>query len=145
MKSKDLKIAEGTDPLYQIIFDDKEKIYLGFRKKKSKEEIEEQSEIFPLLADAWLLPSRPTVVVDSGAVKFVVGGANIMRPGITKTEGEFSVGDIVVVKEQKFGKAIAVGRSNLSRQQLEEAQKGAVVQNLHYAGDKFWEMLKEIH
>jgi predicted RNA-binding protein (TIGR00451 family) len=145
LKSKDLKIAEGDDPMYEVIFDEEEKIYLGFRKKKNKEEISTDSDVFPLLKDLWLLPSRPVVVVDSGAVKFVVGGANIMRPGITKTEaGDFSAGDIVVVKEEKFGKAIAVGRANLSRVQLEEAKKGAVVQNLHYAGDRYWEMLKEV-
>jgi predicted RNA-binding protein (TIGR00451 family) len=144
MKSKDLKIAEGDDPLFEIVFDKDAKIYLGHKKKKSKEEIDSQSEIFPLLKDEWLLPSRPDVVVDAGAIKFVVGGANIMRPGITKTDGEYSAGDIVVVKEEKFGKAIAVGKANLSRPELEAAQKGAVVQNLHYAGDKFWEMLKEI-
>lgn len=145
LKSKDLKIAEGDDPLNEIIFDVEEKIYLGFKKKKNKEEIDAQSEIFPLLKDEWLLPSRSSIVVDSGAVKFVVGGANIMRPGITKVEGEFDPGAIVVIKEEKFGKAIAIGRANLSRAQLEEAKKGAVVQNLHYAGDKFWEMLKEVH
>jgi predicted RNA-binding protein (TIGR00451 family) len=144
VKSKDLKIAEGDDALIEIIFDKDEKIYLGYRKKKNKEELDAQSEIFPLLKDEWLLPSRPTVTVDSGAIKFVVGGANIMRPGITKTSGEFSSRDIVVVNEEKFGKAIAVGRASLPRAELEAAQKGAVVQNLHFAGDKFWEMLKEI-
>ena len=144
VRSKDLKIAEGDDPLFEIIFDENEKIYLGFKKKKSKEDIGGDSVIFPLLRDSWLLPSRPIVTVDSGAVKFVVGGANIMRPGITKIEGEFSTGEIVVVKEEKFGKAIAVGRSKLARADLESAAKGAVVENLHYVGDKFWEMLKEI-
>jgi len=145
LRSKDLKIAEDEDPLYEVIFSTEEKIYLGFKKKKTKEEIDSRSEIFPLLRDEWLIPSRPIIVVDSGAVKFVVGGANIMRPGITRLEGEFKFGDIVVVKEVKFGKAIAVGRANLDRRQLEEVKKGAVVENLHYAGDKFWEMLKEVH
>jgi len=144
LKSKDLKIAEGDDPLYEIIFDSQPRIYLGFKKKKSKEDIGTDSEVFPLLKDEWLLPSRPTITVDSGAIKYVVGGANIMRPGITKTGGDFGTGEIVVVNEEKFGKAIAVGRANLNKKELEEAKKGAVVQNLHYAGDKFWEMLKEV-
>jgi predicted RNA-binding protein (TIGR00451 family) len=144
LKSKDMKIAEGDDPLYEVIFDSEARIYLGFKKKKNKEEVTKDSEIFPLLKDEWLLPSRPVVTVDSGAVKFVVGGANVMRPGITKTDGQFGAGDILVVKEEKFGKAIAVGRATLGRAELEEAKKGAVVQNLHYAGDKYWEMLKEI-
>jgi malignant T-cell-amplified sequence len=144
LRSKDLKIAESEDSLSEVMFDAEEKIYLGFKRKNTKEDIGPQSAIFPLLRDEWLLPSRPIITVDSGAVKFVVGGANIMRPGITKTEGEFGQGEIVLVKEEKFGKGIAVGRSNLSRSLLEEAKKGAVIENLHYVGDKFWEILKEI-
>jgi len=145
LRSKDLKTAEDdADSLNEVIFDEDEKIFLGFRKKKNKETIEKDSEIFPLLRDSWLLPSRPVITVDSGAVKFIVGGANVMRPGITKVEGDFSAGDLVVVKEEKFGKAIAVGRANLSRGELEQSKKGAVVQNVHYAGDRFWEMLKEV-
>lgn len=144
MRSKDLKVAESDDPTSEIIFDESEKIFLGFKKKKSREAIDKSSEIFPLLRDSWLLPTRPVVTVDSGAIKFIVGGANVMRPGITKFEGDFHAGDYVVVKEEKFGKAIAVGRSNFSRPELEELKKGAVVQNVHYAGDKFWEMLKEV-
>ncbi|MDA4129955.1 MAG: RNA-binding protein [Thaumarchaeota archaeon] len=143
IKSKDLKIAEGDDPSISIIFDEKDKIFLG-SKKKNKDEKGSEMVYFPLLKDEWILPSRPTVTVDSGAVKFVVNGANIMRPGITKFEGEFHPGDIVVVREEKYGKAIAVGEVTISRLEMEQTKKGAIVNNLHYAGDKFWEMLKGI-
>jgi predicted RNA-binding protein (TIGR00451 family) len=143
IKSKDLKIAEGDDPMIAIIFDENEKIYLGSRKKRKGEKDSEQI-FFPLLKDTWLLPSRPVVTVDSGAVKFVVSGANIMRPGVTKIEGDFSAGDLVVVKEEKYGKAIAVGVAKASKPDVEEAKKGVVIENLHYVGDKYWDMLKEI-
>ncbi|MDA4111690.1 MAG: hypothetical protein OK439_04075 [Thaumarchaeota archaeon] len=143
IKSKDLKIAEGDDPTIAVVFDENEKIYLG-RKKKSKDEKNTEMIYFPLLKDAWILPSRSAVTVDSGAVKFVVNGANIMRPGITKIEGEFRAGDIVVIKEEKYGKSIAVGDVTISNQDMEATKKGAVINNLHYAGDKYWDMLKEI-
>jgi malignant T-cell-amplified sequence len=143
IRSKDLKIAEGDDPSFAVIFDENDKIYLG-SKKKNKDEKGSPEIYFPLLKDAWILPSRPSITVDSGAVKFVVNGANIMRPGITKIEGDFASGDIVVVKEEKYGKAIAVGSTTISKQEMEETKKGAVINNLHYAGDKYWEMLKGI-
>ena len=114
IRSKDLKIAEGDDPSFAVIFDENDKIYLG-SKKKNKDEKGSPEIYFPLLKDAWILPSRPSITVDSGAVKFVVNGANIMRPGITKIEGDFASGDIVVVKEEKYGKAIAVGVDNQSQ------------------------------
>jgi malignant T-cell-amplified sequence len=145
IKSKQLKIAEGDDPTIGIVFDETERLYLGTNKQAKGATEKAATTYFPLLKDAAILPERPSVVVDSGAVKFVVNGANIMRPGIRKIEGEdFQAGDIVVVKEEKYGKAIAVGKAKLSKSEMEQSAKGPVVENLHYAGDKFWNMLKEI-
>jgi PUA domain protein len=132
----ELKIAESDDPNFTIIFDDKEKIYLG---KK-----QDSPAFFPLLKDESILSKLATITVDSGAIKFVCNGANIMRPGIVKVEGDFKAQDFVSVKEQKYGKSIAVGRALLARPELESATKGPVVTNLHYVGDKFWDMLKEL-
>ena len=139
LKSKDLKIAEGDDPSLSIVFDENEKIYLCAI-KKGKDDVF----YFPSLKDSWILPSRPTVTVDSGAVKFVVNGANVMRPGITKIDGHFASGDIVVVNEEKYGKAIAVGLAKMSESEMQSAKKGQAVETLHYVGDKFWDMLKEV-
>jgi len=136
IKSHDLKIAESDDPNYSIVFDEEEKLYLG--KKK------DPPAYFPLLKDEYLITDRPVITVDSGAIKFVCNGANIMRPGIVKIEGDFQAQDIVVIKEQKYGKPIAVGRVTLSKPEMESATKGAVITNLHYVGDKFWDMLKEL-
>ena len=138
VKSKDLKIAESDDGMFAIVFDSKAGLYLG-RKNENRDFL------FPLLKDEVILPKIPTVVVDSGAVKFVCNGANVMRPGINKVEGEdFDKGSLILVKEQKYGKAISVGRSMLSKSELESSSKGPVVENLHYVGDKFWEGLKEV-
>lgn len=135
-KSHELKIAESDDPNYSVIFDENEKIYLGKRG--------DSPSYFPLLRDQSILSKLPVITVDSGAIKFVCNGANIMRPGIVKTDGDFSAQDFVLVKEQKYGKPIAVGRALLPKAELEAATKGPVVSNLHYVGDKFWEMLKEL-
>jgi malignant T-cell-amplified sequence len=132
----DLKIAESDDPNYTVVFDESEKMFLG--KKK------DSTSYFPLLKDESMLSKLPSITVDSGAIKFVCNGANIMRPGISKIEGDFQAQDLVLVKEQKYGKSIAVGRAMLSKPEMESASKGAVVTNLHYVGDKFWDMLKEL-
>ena len=135
-KSKDLKIAEADDPNFVMVFDETQKIFLG---KK------DNSNYFPLLKDESILPKLPSVTVDTGAVKFVCNGANIMRPGIKKFEGDFNPKDLVVIKEEKYGKMIAIGIANVSRADMESTAKGSVITNLHYVGDKLWEMLKEIH
>ena len=137
VKSKDLKIAESDDGTFAIIFDTKSSLYLG-RKNDNKEFL------FPLLKDEAIIAKLPIVTVDSGAIKFVCNGANIMRPGVTKVEGDFSKSTLVLVREQKYGKAISIGRSMLSKSELEAASKGPVIENLHYVGDRFWEALKGV-
>lgn len=136
IKAHELKMAESDDPEYVIVFDATQKLYLG-RKKDS-------SSYIPLLKDELLLKDPPVVTVDSGAVKFVCNGANIMRPGIVRIDGDFRANDLVLVKEQKYGKPIAIGRAILPKSEMESATKGAVVTNLHFVGDKFWDMLKEL-
>ncbi|MCL5067346.1 MAG: RNA-binding protein [Thaumarchaeota archaeon] len=104
-----------------------------------------ESNYFPLLKDELILPKLPSVTVDSGAVKFICNGANVMRPGITKIDGEFNTNDLLVVKEEKYGKMIAVGTAIITSNEMRSTAKGPVITNLHYVGDKFWEMLKGIH
>lgn len=142
LKSKDLKIAESdgnVNPPVAIIFNKEEGLYLGKRPVKGDSE-----GFFPLLKDQKILPSRPVITVDSGAVKFLCNGANVMRPGIVKIEGDFGKSELVLVKEQKYGKAIVVGTTVMPRKELESASKGPVIENLHYVGDRFWDALKEI-
>ena len=134
-KSHDLKIAETDDPALAIIFDKDENLYIGRK---------DESVYFPLLKDVNILPHLPSATVDSGAVKFVCNGANVMRPGILSFEGTFATGDLIVVKEVKHGKAIAVGHALGGNEELKAMKKGASVENLHYVGDKIWEALKGI-
>jgi len=86
----------------------------------------------------------PRVVVDSGAVKHVVNGADVMAPGVVRVEGDFAKGDLVVVVDEKHGKPLCVGVALVDRSELASMSKGKVVENLHYIGDKLWNKLKEM-
>jgi PUA domain protein len=86
----------------------------------------------------------PRVVVDSGAVKHVVNGADVMAPGIVRVEGDFVKGDLVVVVDEKHGKPLSVGVALVDRSELASMSRGKVVENLHYIGDKLWNKLKEM-
>ena len=72
-----------------------------------------------------------------GAVPFVCKGANVMAPGIRKVEGEFVKGDLVVIVDEKHGKALALGESMLDAAILRETKKGPVIKSLHYVSDKY--------
>jgi PUA domain protein len=90
-----------------------------------------------------MLQHFPSVTVDMGAVKFVCNGAKVMRPGIISFDS-FKKGDIVVVKDQTHGKALAVGIALEDSEAAKTMAKGYVIENLHYISDKLWEAYKEI-
>jgi len=85
----------------------------------------------------------PKVVVDIGAVKHIVNGADVMAPGIVRAEGDFARGDLVVVVDEKHGRPFCVGVALVDKSELASMSKGKVVKNLHYVSDKLWNKLKE--
>ena len=97
----------------------------------------------PFLSQTETLEKFPYVMVDMGAVKFMCGGANVMRPGI-KSYTDFSKGDIVCVVEESKHKFLAVGKAITNSTDLENMSKGEVVKNLHYISDKYWEIAKTV-
>jgi len=106
--------------------------------------LEIKDKFVPSLMENSIIGKLPAVIVDMGAVKPLCNGANLMRPGIKKFEGDFKKGDIVAVKEEKYGKYIAIGLSLMDKEEAERINKGLVLENLHYVGDKAWEKLKEL-
>lgn len=78
------------------------------------------------------------IVVDMGAVRFVVGGADIMRPGILEIESEISVGDFIVVIDLNNKKPLAVGIALFSSSEMQQMKTGKVIKNIHYVGDAIW-------
>lgn len=79
----------------------------------------------------------PKLTVDKGAIKFVVNGADVMRPGIVACEDAL-VGEAVVIVDENFSKPIAVGKLTVSSRALMEATSGKLVKNLHRVGDEIW-------
>ncbi len=100
--------------------------------------------ILPFLNMTDLLESFGKIVVDKGAIRYVCNGANVMRPGVVRSEGDFKSGDIVAVKEAQYGKLLAVGLALIDSSDIPKTSKGVVVKNMHYIGDKFWEAHKTI-
>lgn len=101
-------------------------------------------EYVPFLSEESFLEKFPNVMVDMGAVKFMCKGANVMRPGIKKNT-QFEKEDIVCIIEESQHKFLAVGKANVSSDELETMEKGEIIKNLHYISDKFWEVGKTIY
>jgi len=102
-----------------------------------------EGRIFPALRSVLDgLVQIPQVVVDMGAVKFVVNGADVMRPGVTKVDDGIIQGSIVSIVDEKHGKPLAIGVSTMSSDDMRNAVSGKVVLSKHHVGDELWEYSK---
>jgi PUA-domain protein len=100
--------------------------------------------LYPSLDFPELLAAMPKLVVDMGAIPYVCKGADVMAPGVRKLDGEFTKGDLVVVVDEKHGKAVAVGQALLDSGEAKNADRGPIVKNIHFVGDKTWNRIKEL-
>ena len=85
----------------------------------------------------------PVIVVDSGAVKPIARGADLMRPGIVSIRGSFEAGQLVVVAEPTRMLPLAVHKTLYSSSEIEAMQRGRVTKSLHHLGDRYWKLAGE--
>lgn len=101
--------------------------------------------ILPTLLFNEFISNAPKIVVDMGAIPYVCKGATVMAPGIVRYEGNFGIGDLVLIMDMKHGKALAIGDSLLNVETAKNTKKGPVVKTLHYVSDKIWDYIKTIN
>ncbi len=99
-----------------------------------------EGKIFPTVKGALkLAPSQRKVVVDPGAVKFIINGADVMGPGIIEADPNIKEGDLVIVVEKTHGKALAIGKALISGKDM-AGRSGKAVKSIHYVGDELWNL-----
>ena len=81
---------------------------------------------------------RMVVVVDSGAVSYIVNGADVMAPGIVEADSDIFPGDPVVIVEERHHKPLAVGVALLPGTEMRGS--GKAVRSVHHVGDDLWDM-----
>ncbi|XP_040564551.1 malignant T-cell-amplified sequence 1 homolog [Lepeophtheirus salmonis] len=88
----------------------------------------------------FLLPHQ---MVDKGAIKFVLSGANIMCPGLTHPNARMTPaqkGTIVAVTAEGKDTPLAIGITSMSTEEIATKNKGIGVENYHYLNDGLWNM-----
>lgn len=100
---------------------------------------ESEGSLYPTLR-CKCVDSLPAVIVDMGAIPFVCKGADVMAPGITEIKKPFEEAALVVIRDVKYGKALAIGKALKPSAEIMVEKKGKVIHNLHYVGDKIWEI-----
>jgi len=101
-------------------------------------------QFIPFLGSQETLSLFPNVVVDEGAIRFLLNGADVMRPGIKSFDSWGGLDRVVVVREEKKGRAIAIGKSLVESDHVAELSKGACLKNIHHVGDEFWNLYKTV-
>jgi malignant T-cell-amplified sequence len=85
----------------------------------------------------------PKMQVDKGAIRFVLGGANIMCPGFTSPGGSIpqpiEAGQPVAIYAEGKQHAMAIGLTKMSTEQIVQVNKGIAVDTMHYLMDGLWQ------
>jgi len=88
--------------------------------------------------------SKRFVTVDMGAVRFVTNGADIMGPGIVDGDRTVRAGDLVWVRDQRYGKPLAIGRSAVDGSEFGSKKPGKFIISLFHIGDRLWKLSEEL-
>ena len=107
---------------------------------------------FPTLRVVHRFPkiTLPKLRVDSGAIKHVMQGSNVMCPGLKwdKGEGEEEVvieeGMPVAVYCEGKKHAVAVGITKMSTEQMRKENKGVGIEVFHHLNDGLWRYLSKV-
>lgn len=105
-----------------------------------------QDELLPTLRLIHLVPRDvfPWVSVDRGAIKFILGGAHIMCPGLTSAGAsmphDYEKGQLVVVYAEGKEHALALGKLELSTEDIRKNNKGIGITVIMYLGDGLWNL-----
>ena len=100
-------------------------------------------DLFPTLLYEPLLKVLQSMIVDMGAVYHICNGADVMAPGVVRIDGDFDKDSNVVIRDEKNGKPLAIVRTLYSASDMRKIKQGKVAENLHYVGDKIWELSKK--
>ncbi|KAJ7063144.1 hypothetical protein C8F01DRAFT_1131697 [Mycena amicta] len=87
----------------------------------------------------------PMVKVDRGAIRFLLGGAHMMCPGLTSAGGYLPPPDAalptdtpVAIYAEGKTHAVGVGITKLGTEEMKSVNKGIAVETVTYLGDDLW-------
>ncbi len=85
-------------------------------------------------------PEKGRVVVDSGATRFIINGADVMKPGIVEADESIEEGNFCYVVVEEKLTPLAVGIALCKGSEM-IGERGRAVKNIHHINDKLWKAL----
>jgi PUA-domain protein len=127
--SERMEIAETDAPFQMYVVDRKLMLF------------ETEAWVFPTLRGAIERPfPQRRIVVDMGAVPFLVKGADVMRPGIVSVTDDVKAGCPALIVDERHGKPLAIAIAHFDAQGIREQEKGKMAKTVHYVGDPVWNL-----
>ena len=80
----------------------------------------------------------PKIVVDTGAIRFITNGADVMAPGIVHFDERIKEGIVVSIHEEKANSLLGIGISLINSEDFEKTKQGKVVKTIHHLKDPIW-------
>lgn len=103
--------------------------------------LEMKNFIFPTLYGALEFPmDARKIVVDMGAVSFIVNGADVMRPGVISVTPDVKRDHPVIIVDERHQKPLAIGTALYDANELIAQTSGKIVKTWHYVGDEIWNL-----
>lgn len=130
----DSSVEIGNLDQFKVILVDEEIVFM----------IIEDRAVFTLRGLYKYNPKERFVVVDMGAVVFVSKGADIMAPGIIDADINIQKSDYVWICDEKHRKPLAVGMALMTGEEMKSKNTGKAIKNIHYVGDKLWNLSSQI-
>lgn len=135
-KKKKVEVAKAQKHLQIVVVDDAP---LFFNARNGV--------FFPHLMLLHQFPDMmPRWQVDKGAIRFLLGGANVMCPGLTsagaKMETDIPVGSAIAIFAEGKDLPLALGLVMMSKDDILSKNKGVAIELIHYMGDGLWDTRK---
>jgi PUA domain protein len=89
-----------------------------------------ENNLIPFLKNLDLTSKLKKIKVDDGAIKFILNGADIMKPGIIEYDKNIEENEIIAIintKETIF----AIGKAKCNFEDIEKIKKGKVIKTIH--------------
>lgn len=106
--------------------------------------VDKDGSMIPAVGSQPTLALLPSAYVDDGAIKYILKGADVMRPGIVRYDPWGPKEVLVAVRDAAKERGLAVGRATVSSDEMAALTKGVSIKSLHHAGDKIWDSFRRI-
>ena len=126
---------------WSLLLVDKQPLAFEVVSEDGPEGVDTERVAFPTLRGilAWQ-PERKWCSVDHGAIPFLMNGADCMAAGIHTVCESIEEGDLIWIRDQEYGKPLAVGWALMASDEMAAATNGKAVNTIHWIGDELWEL-----